>query len=99
FKIFTQLPGSMSRSEGGLGIGLSLVASLVKMHGGTVQAFSGGIGQGSEFIVRLPLLQEAFQPTLATERNGENRRLPPRRVLVVDDNKDAAESLAVLLRL
>jgi PAS domain S-box-containing protein len=99
FKIFTQVQDSMSRSEGGLGIGLSLVSSLVKMHGGSVQAFSGGIGQGSEFIVRLPLLQEAFQATRATERNGEKRRTPPRHILVVDDNKDAAESLAVLLRL
>jgi CheY-like chemotaxis protein len=53
----------------------------------------------NEFIVRLPLLKEAFQPTLTTERNGEKRRTPPRRILVVDDDKDAAESLAVLLRL
>jgi PAS domain S-box-containing protein len=99
FEIFTQAQGSASRSEGGLGIGLSLVDNLVKMHGGTVQAFSGGIGKGSEFIVRLPLLQEPFQPTLATGPEGEKRRTPPRRILVVDDNKDAAESLAVLLRL
>ena len=100
FEIFTQLQGSVSRSESGLGIGLSLVSSLVRMHSGSVQAFSGGIGQGSEFIVRpLPLLQDAFQPALAPKTAGEKRPTPPRHILVVDDNKDAAESLAVLLRL
>jgi PAS domain S-box-containing protein len=99
FEIFNQVQGSVSRSEGGLGIGLSLVSSLVKMHGGNVQAVSGGVDQGSEFIVRLPLMRDEFQPALARESKGKKRRTPPRRILVVDDNKDAAESLAVLLRL
>ena len=71
FDLFIQADHSLARSEGGLGIGLSLVGSLVKMHGGSVQAFSGGIGQGSEFIVRLPLTREAFQPARAREPKGE----------------------------
>jgi PAS domain S-box-containing protein len=99
FEIFTQVQGSVSRSEGGLGIGLSLVRSLVELHGGSVQAFSGGVGQGSEFVVRLPLLQDTFLPALAQERKEEKHRAPPKHILVVDDNKDSAESLAVLLRL
>ena len=98
FEPFMQSDGSLARTEGGLGVGLTLVRSLVEMHGGVVEAASPGLGQGSEFVVRLPaelpagmLAPEAAPATLSAAR--------PLRVLVVEDNVDAAESLATLLRL
>ena len=94
FDLFTQV--DRSRSQGGLGVGLSLVKNLVEMHGGTVEARSEGVGRGSEFIVRLPVLvAPPSLPPPESIRSGA----PPRRVLVVDDNRDAAESLATLLKL
>ena len=100
FDLFTQADRSLDRSQGGLGIGLTLVQSLVEMHGGSVEAHSDGPGKGSEFVVRLPLLTE--EPPASRDGAG-NRRTPAagrtsRRILVVDDNVDAAESLAMLLR-
>jgi two-component system CheB/CheR fusion protein len=100
FDLFTQEQRSLARSQGGLGIGLTLVKRLTEMHGGRVRASSAGPGLGSEFIVRLPAL-----PADATAADGqaEGEAVQPagsgRRVLVVDDNVDAAESAAVLLRL
>src|SRR5439155_16087470 len=87
-----------SRSQGGLGIGLTLVKSLVGMHGGTVEARSDGLGKGSEFIVRIPAAFAPLQPyePLAPVDSGA---AVVRKILVVDDNADAAQSLAVLLRL
>jgi PAS domain S-box-containing protein len=98
FEIFSQVDHSIERSQGGLGIGLALVRGLVEMHGGTVEARSAGVGQGSEFIVRLPLAQgEAPGVTgLTGEARGGG---PGRRILVVDDNRDAAASLGMMLTL
>jgi signal transduction histidine kinase len=85
FEMFTQVQASVSRSEGGLGIGLSLVRSLVEMHGGSVQAFSEGLGRGSEFVVRLPLLRQPAPPVAAETKPQAPRKVPARRILVVDD--------------
>ena len=96
FDLFTQAERTLDRSQGGLGIGLALVKSLVTMHGGSVEANSDGPGAGSELVVRLPLLMQ-----FATARAGHEVEGPTtvaRRILVVDDNVDAADSLAMLLR-
>jgi PAS domain S-box-containing protein len=92
-----QSNGSLARTEGGLGVGLTLVRSLVEMHGGRVEASSPGLGQGSELVVRLPA-QTLAEATLPSEPVAANAPRPL-RVLVVEDNIDAAESLATLLRL
>ncbi len=99
FDLFTQVQGSVSRSDGGLGIGLSLVRSLVEMHGGSVSAASEGPGRGSEFRVRLPLMQQPQVPRTAVGNKPTGRKVAPRDILIVDDNVDAAESLSTLLRL
>jgi signal transduction histidine kinase len=96
FEMFTQVDRSLERAQGGLGIGLTLVKRLVELHGGTVQAFSEGPGRGSEFVVRLPVLlgqamDERAVPAARREPAGA------RRVLIVDDNPDSLESLAMLL--
>jgi signal transduction histidine kinase/CheY-like chemotaxis protein len=103
FNLFTQANRSLDRAQGGLGVGLTLVKRLVELHGGTVEARSEGIGRGSEFIVRLPTLVEpevngSAGPVKAAELE---KSLPCDRLraVVVDDNVDAAESLADLLRL
>jgi signal transduction histidine kinase len=95
FDMFMQVDRSTRRSQGGLGIGLTLVKSLVGMHGGSVEARSDGPGLGSEFIVRLPLLEESELPAEVTRRITP---LPERRILIVDDSRDGGESLAMLLR-
>jgi PAS domain S-box-containing protein len=98
FELFTQGDRSLERSEGGLGIGLTVVRKLVEMHGGTTAARSDGPGTGSEFIVTLPALPPGT-PALPSEAGlPPHAAGPPRRILVVDDNVDAAESMAMLLR-
>jgi CheY-like chemotaxis protein len=99
FELFAQADGSAGRAQGGLGIGLTLVKSLVEMHGGSVAVHSEGCSQGSEFVVRLPLATDA-RPVDPVEPQGRpSAALAPRRVLVVDDNRDAAESLGMVLHL
>ncbi len=99
FDLFTQVDHSLDRAQGGLGVGLTLVRSLVEMHGGTVEAYSDGPGQGSEFVVRLPALAGSTAAPAGEESAGGEWVGAPCRVLVVDDNQDAADSLAMLLRL
>jgi signal transduction histidine kinase len=97
FDLFVQGVRTIDRADGGLGVGLSLVQNLVALHGGSVSAHSAGPGQGSEFVVRLPLLAESGADAQAEAPRA--RPGPPRRnVLVVDDNTDAAEMLAEALR-
>lgn len=95
FDLFVQSERTLARSQGGLGIGLSVVKRLVEMHGGEVAAQSAGPGLGSTFTVRLPLVPAPPQPA-AHSRHGESRT---RRILVVDDNVDAANTLSMLLDL
>ncbi len=98
FDLFTQGDGSLERSQGGLGIGLSLVRHLVEMHGGRVEARSDGPGKGSEFVVRLPVMLSP-EPEPSRPRVDEDAGGLRYRILVVDDNKDAAISLALLLKM
>ena len=98
FEMFSQIEGVTGRSDGGLGIGLALVKGLTELHGGTVEARSGGLGHGSEFIVRLPFVppHQAPPPLMTDPAPTASVR---RRILIADDNKDAAESLSMVLEL
>ena len=98
FNLFEQADRPLDRSQGGLGIGLTLVKNLVELHGGTIEARSEGPGQGSEFIVRLPLAEEPVAPKAVPEPREEPPAPDARRILVVDDNLDAADTLAELLQ-
>ena len=97
FELFAQADRSSARSEGGLGIGLTLVKRLVEMHGGTITASSEGPGKGSEFVVRLPAAQRPVRA--ASRTNGSHDAMKPARILVVNDNVDTARSMATLLGL
>jgi CheY-like chemotaxis protein len=98
FELFKQMDRSLDRSQGGLGIGLTLVHKLIDMHGGRVEAFSGGLNQGSEFVVHLPIwLGEDSPPGPDATSVPSVAPSSRRRVLIVDDNTDAAHSLAMLM--
>ena len=98
FDMFMQVDRTSEHSQGGLGIGLTLVKRLTEMHGGSIEARSAGEGQGSEFIVRLPVLsREEVAAQHGTDVASESQ--PQRRVLIVDDNRDSADSLAMLMQI
>jgi CheY-like chemotaxis protein/two-component sensor histidine kinase len=102
FTMFSQVNSAIDRAEGGLGIGLALVKGLVGLHGGRVEVHSEGVGRGSEFVIHLPhkLLVPANAPSESTAPGVTTSQLASRgRLLVVDDNRDAAESLGMVLRL
>lgn len=96
FDLFVQSERTLDRSEGGLGIGLSVVKRLIEMHRGSVQASSKGIGQGATFTIRLPRVPA---PHAQSGPASSDLRVSPRRILIVDDNIDAADTLAMLLEL
>jgi CheY-like chemotaxis protein len=98
FDLYLQGDGSVDRAHAGLGIGLTVVKNLVEMHGGAVEARSEGLGKGSEFLVRLPRAAAPKARPARTDGDG-TRSVARRRVLVVEDNRDSAESLRELLRL
>ena len=95
FNMFSQVEGSLSRSQGGLGIGLALAKRLVEMHDGVIEAESEGPGTGSTFTVRLPVLTEATR----LPRRAEREETAPKsnlRILIVDDHRDSADSLGMI---
>src|SRR6185436_14460962 len=98
FDMFVQVDGSSERSKGGLGIGLALVKQIVTLHGGSVKAVSRGVGFGSEFIVMLPIAISSgalpFAPRVVPRRDPGKEK----KILIVDDNVDAVQSLALVLR-
>ena len=98
FDIFTQVDRSLEKSQGGLGIGLSIAKRLVEMHGGRIAVASGGHGQGSEFIVRLPAVVESAQERPGNDTGAHPRPGGPRRrILIADDNPDSASTLSIML--
>ena len=101
FEMFAQIEGSKDLSQGGLGIGLTLARRLVEMHGGKIEARSSGLGKGSEFLVRLPAMAEQSSESVQLDAKDSfiQSSKNTRRVLIVDDNVDSAESMAVLLGL
>jgi PAS domain S-box-containing protein len=98
FELFTQVDRSLEKSQGGLGIGLSLVRRLVELHNGRIEARSEGPGKGSEFIVRLPVVDGVSRPQAAGGEEDQTIVKSSLRILIVDDNRDGADSLAMMLR-
>jgi CheY-like chemotaxis protein len=98
FDLFAQASRSLARSQGGLGIGLTLARRLVALHGGSLSARSGGLGKGSEFVVQLPIVLQPRTAAPLPSTVPSAAQSKGLRVLVVDDNSDAADSLAMLLK-
>jgi len=99
FDMFVQVDKSLERAQGGLGIGLSLVRRLVELHGGSVEGHSKGVGSGSQFTVRLPIAQWSAGAGRAVSEGAATSESIPQRILIADDNEDAAASLAMILRM
>jgi CheY-like chemotaxis protein len=99
FEMFQQVDTSLERTESGLGIGLTLVKHLVELHGGTVSVHSGGLGKGSTFVVRLPGVIVSRDGAPSRTADGPHFDGHAHRILVVDDNRDSADSLATILRM
>ncbi|HEX5887278.1 MAG TPA: ATP-binding protein [Pyrinomonadaceae bacterium] len=99
FGMFVQLDAAEKQIQSGLGVGLTLVQRLIEMHGGSIEARSEGQGKGSEFVVRLPALSPSAQATAEVQTVSDDRPQTRRRILVVDDNVDSAESMAMMLEL
>ncbi len=99
FDLFMQVEQTLDRSHGGLGIGLTLVRTLIELHGGSVSAESAGAGQGSEFTIKLPLSAEPSTPAMTTPAKPiESAPLPELNVLVVDDIQASAKTLVLMLK-
>ncbi len=99
FEMFSQVHHSVEKAQGGLGIGLTLVKRLVEMHGGRIEVRSEGLGKGSEFIVRLPVVVEASKPKPPDNEEEPAALKFSLRILIVDDNRDSADSLSIMLRI
>jgi len=99
FDMFSQVDHSLEKAQGGLGIGLTLVKQLLEMHGGRIEARSEGAGKGAEFIAHLPVVNMAPRRQPADTEEERRPRTPTCRILVADDNRDAAESMSTVLRL
>lgn len=97
FDMFVQADRTLDRSQGGLGIGLTLAQRIVQMHGGSIQGKSAGIGNGSEFSIRLPVVPD-IDETIKPANSGKSSQPEPLRILMAEDNRDAAATMAVLLR-
>lgn len=98
FELFAQAENAIGRAQGGMGIGLALVRNLVELHGGTVTAHSEGVGKGSEFVIRLPLTDQALAPEAASPPPISNAEARQRRIVIVEDNPDVRELLGLKLR-
>jgi signal transduction histidine kinase len=98
FELFAQAENAIGRSQGGMGIGLALVRTLVDLHGGSIRASSDGIGKGSEFVIRLPLATGAPATVAQHAPQAAGRPAPPRKIVIVEDNTDVRELLRLKLR-